>query len=45
MDKRFDSDRHGGQYKFDAKNNVIGVFDTGSMSMVEPTEKERNVLP
>lgn len=42
--KRFDSDRHGGQYKFDVQNNVIGIFDTGSMSIVEPTEKERNVL-
>lgn len=42
--KRFDFDRHGGQYKFDAENNVIGVFDTGSMSMVEPTEKEREAL-
>lgn len=42
--KRFDSDRHGGQYKFDTRNNVIGVFDTGSMSVIEPTEKEREVL-
>ena len=42
--KRFDFDRHGGQYKFDAENNVIGVFDTGSMSMVEPTDKERAAL-
>ena len=42
--KRFDSDRHGGQYKFDTNNNVIGVFDTGSMSMTEPTDKERYAL-
>ena len=42
--KRFDSDRHGGQYKFDTQNNVIGVFDTGSMSMTEPTDKERQAL-
>ena len=42
--KRFDSDRHGGQYKFDTENNVIGVFDTGSMSMTEPTDKERQAL-
>ena len=42
--KRFDSDRHGGQYKFDTQNSVIGVFDTGSMSMTEPTDKERQGL-
>ncbi len=42
--KRFDSDRHGGQYKFDTKNNIIGVFDTGSMSMCEHTDKERQAL-
>lgn len=42
--ERFDSDRHAGQYKFDAKTNTIGVFDTGSISVVEPTEKEKKVL-
>ena len=42
--KRFDFDRHGGQYKFDTQKNVIGVFDTGAMSMVEPTDKERQAL-
>lgn len=42
--KRFDSDRHAGQYKFDLENHTIGVFDTGSMSIVEPTEKEKEVL-
>ncbi len=42
--KRFDSDRHGGQYKIDSENNVIGVFDTGSMSVIEPTAKDRKAL-
>ncbi len=42
--KRFDSDRHGGQYKIDPKTNTIGIFDTGSISMVEPTQKEQEVL-
>jgi len=42
--ERFDSDRHAGQYKFDTATNTIGVFDTGSVSVVEPTEKEKQVL-
>jgi len=42
--KRFDSDRHAGQYKIDEKTNTIGVFDTGSISVVEPTDKEKEVL-
>lgn len=42
--KRFDSDRHSGQYKFDTTTNTIGVFDTGSISIVEPSEKEKYVL-
>jgi len=42
--KRFDSDRHGGQYKIDPENNVIGVFDTGSMSVIEPTATDRQAL-
>ena len=42
--QRFDSDRHAGQYKFDTTTNTIGVFDTGSISVVEPTEKEKYVL-
>ncbi len=42
--KRFDSDRHGGQYKIDPKTNTIGIFDTGSISMVEPSAKEQEVL-
>ncbi len=42
--KRFDSDRHSGQYKFDTETNTIGVFDTGSISIVEPSEKEKYVL-
>ena len=42
--KRFDSDRHAGQYKFDTTTNTIGVFDTGSISIVEPTKKEKYVL-
>jgi len=42
--KRFDFDRHAGQYKIDEKTNTIGIFDTGSMSVVEPTTKEKEVL-
>ncbi len=42
--KRFDSDRHGGQYKIDPSTNTIGIFDTGSISTVEPTQKEQQVL-
>ena len=38
---RFDSDRHSGQYKIDENTNTIGIFDTGSISIVEPTEKEK----
>lgn len=41
---RFDSDRHAGQYKFDVSTNTIGIFDTGSISMIEPGEKEKMVL-
>ena len=42
--KRFDSDRHGGQYKIDPTTNTIGIFDTGSISMTEPTPKEQEIL-
>ena len=42
--KRFDSDRHSGQYKIDPQTNTIGIFDTGSISVIEPTEKEKLVL-
>lgn len=42
--KRFDSDRHAGQYKIDVSTNTIGIFDTGSMSVTEPTDKEKKVL-
>lgn len=42
--KRFDADRHAGQYKFDTSTDTIGLFDTGSLSVVEPTEKEKKVL-
>ena len=42
--KRFDSDRHGGQYKIDPETNTIGVFDTGSMSTIEPSAKEQQAL-
>ena len=42
--KRFDADRHAGQYKFDVNTNTIGLFDTGSLSVFEPTEKEKKVL-
>ncbi len=42
--QRFDSDRHSGQYKIDETTNTIGIFDTGNISIIEPTEKERRVL-
>jgi hypothetical protein len=42
--KRFDSDRHAGQYKIDPETNTIGILDTGSMSVIEPTAKEKRVL-
>ena len=29
------------QYKIDENTNTIGIFDTGSISIVEPTEKEK----
>ena len=42
--KRFDSDRHAGQYKFDEATNTIGIFDTGSLSIIEPTQKDQEIL-
>lgn len=41
---KFDHDRHGKQLKIDTKNNIIGVFDTGAMAIVDPSPKDKEIL-
>lgn len=41
---RFDHDRHCKQMKIDTQNNVIGLFDTGAMAIVDPSEKDKELL-
>ena len=41
---RFDHDRHGKQLKIDPKTNTIGLFDTGAMAIVDPSEKDKELL-
>lgn len=41
---RFDHDRHSKQLKIDPKTNTIGLFDTGAMAIVDPSEKDKELL-
>ncbi len=41
---RFDHDRHGKQLKIDPTTNTIGLFDTGAMAIVDPSEKDKELL-
>ena len=41
---RFDFDRHIGQMKINTKTNTLGLFDTGSMLLEEPTEEDQKAL-
>ena len=41
---RFDHDRHGKQLKIDTETNTIGLFDTGAMAIVDPSEKDKQLL-
>ncbi|MBQ2811526.1 MAG: M48 family metalloprotease [Alphaproteobacteria bacterium] len=41
---RFDHDRHSKQLKIDTQTNVIGLFDTGAMAIVDPKEKDKELL-
>lgn len=41
---RFDHDRHGKQLKIDVEKNVIGLFDTGAMAVVDPSPRDKELL-
>ncbi len=41
---KFDHDRHSKQLKIDTQTNTIGLFDTGAMAIVDPSEKDKELL-
>lgn len=41
---KFDHDRHSKQLKIDTQTNTIGLFDTGAMAIVDPKEKDKELL-